>query len=271
MTLSIISDIHLDFWIDYKKSEQKQTLLIKKLITDTLKPQKSDILAIAGDIGHYNHQNFLFVKEIAKYYDIVFIVFGNHDLYLLSNRQKKIYKNSLNRLEKFKEALKEVNNVVFLNGEIYKYKNYKIFGSGLWYDLEEQYIHKWIKIMNDAKYIDTDKIFKVDTDSYGKIVCYKFNPFEFFKKECEKLQKIEYADIIITHVPPILPYEKKDTSDEFYFFNGKNEIERINPQLWIFGHIHQSFDFHYKKTRLISNPLGYKGEKDFSGIVDVKT
>jgi len=245
MQIDIISDIHIDFWL--KRPTEKEIL---KFIVNVIKPNiNSEILIIAGDLGHYNNQNLKLFKLLQNFYQKIFFVFGNHDLYLISGKQRNRYKFSLNRLKELIDNLPE--NVIFLNGSEYLYKGVKFAGSGLWYEVKD--IEQWFKKMNDAIYIIEEKVFNTDYDRYGKKIIYRFNPFNFYQKEIKKLSQISNADIMISHISPYLPEKEL-----FYYFQGENEIERIKPKYWIFGHIHYPLKIDFNDTKLISNPLGYK-------------
>lgn len=257
MQVDIISDIHLDFWL--KRGNEKEIL---KFITNIIRPNiDSEVLIIGGDIGHYNNQNLKLLNLLQNFYQKIFFVFGNHDLYLISRKQRDKYKFSLNRLKELIENLPE--NVMFLNGFEYEYKGVRFAGSGLWYEVKD--INLWLKKMNDAIYIIEEKIFNIDYDSYGKKIIYKFNPLNFYQKEMEKLRQISNVDIMISHISPYLP-EK----EEFYYFNGENEIKRIGAKYWIFGHIHYPLEINFGNTKLICNPLGYKNNNFSIKTISIK-
>ena len=264
MQVDIISDIHLDFWVSPKENQAKQCKKIEHFIQEKLALNKSEVLFIAGDIGHYNNQNKIFIEFLSSYYKKIFLTWGNHDLYLISNSARKKYKNSLNRLAKFMQYCNSLENVHFLNGECIEYKNYKIFGSGLWYKAKN--LKNWQQSMSDASYIVmNDGYLDFDIDSYGKKKIYRFNPNKLYEAELLKLKNLKSADIILSHIPPLLPPQKKqDLYDCYYHFKGEKFIKQLKAKLWIFGHLHKSYDFYYQNTRFISNALGYpKENKEF--------
>jgi predicted MPP superfamily phosphohydrolase len=158
MILDIISDIHLDFYVE--KDKELIKAFIEKLL-NTKTDKVFDILVIAGDLGHYNDDNVYFLKEISKYYKKVFVTWGNHDLYLVNDKEVTKYNyNSFNRLKDLKEKLTKIENLVFLDGEKIKYNEITFWGSGLWYDVLN--ITHWANYMNDARYIyDTDEPYKI--------------------------------------------------------------------------------------------------------------
>ena len=87
--IDITSDLHLDFWIDPQNSQKKQEKMMRRLISCLLPDEPSNVLVIAGDTGHYNWQNVMFIKLLKETYNHICIVFGNHDLYLVSDKMKK--------------------------------------------------------------------------------------------------------------------------------------------------------------------------------------
>jgi Icc-related predicted phosphoesterase len=49
-------------------------------------------------------------------------------------------------------------------------------------------------------------------------------------------------------------------------------IEAGRPDLWVHGHVHESFDYHLSDTRIICNPHGYgteNGQFDPALVVEV--
>jgi len=241
MKIAYKSDIHLDFWV-----KEVNRSSIKDFIKNILFPKPADVLILAGDIGHNNLQNALFLEEIKKYFGVVLVTFGNHDLYVLNN----LYDSSLARLNEFKEFVKLIDGVFFLEGEIAQVGELKILGSGGWYDFSFAIKHglslevirgQWEIIMSDARYI----IPKIDPVS-----------FSFFEKE-KLREKINKADIVFTHVPPLYLKCFEDVlMNSFYTFYGYDLFEN-NIKYWIFGHCHKVNDFYYDTIRFLSSPLGY--------------
>ena len=129
MTLDIISDIHLDF---YARFNQKDIETFTKKLINTKTDKNFDVLIIAGDIGHYNDDNVCFLELISKFYKKVFVTWGNHDLYLISENQRKKYDyNSFIRLNELKEKVQKIDNLTFLDGKKVKYEGITFWGSGL--------------------------------------------------------------------------------------------------------------------------------------------
>ena len=153
MTIAIISDIHLDFYARFNRV--KTEAFAEKLIK-TKTNKDYEILVITGDIGHYNDDNLYLLELLSKFYEKIFITWGNHDLYLLSSQYREKYNyNSFNRLHEFKKMVKSIKNVIFLDGQKVEYKDKIFWGSGLWYNVT--FLRHWTNYMNDARYIYDEK------------------------------------------------------------------------------------------------------------------
>jgi hypothetical protein len=83
------------------------------------------------------------------------------------------------------------------------------------------------------------------------------------------------ADIIITHHAPsyqsVHPRYGKDPINRFFVNDLDAEILAMKhpPKLWIFGHVHDKFDYMIGSTRVVCNPRGYPGEGNFKNYKPV--
>ncbi|AZV47390.1 hypothetical protein C3L23_08925 [Nautilia sp. PV-1] len=268
VTLDIISDIHLDF---YSRFNRVKTQSFAKKLIDSKRNKIFDILVIAGDIGHYNDDNVYLIELLSRYYEKVFITFGNHDLYLLSSKYLEKYNhNSFNRLKEFKEMVEKIDNVIFLDGQKVEYKGITFWGSGLWYEVNS--VKHWSGYMNDARYIyDRKESYKIVFPYDYYPVKYNFNVFSLYEKELEKINRLDKTDIIISHMPPVVLSNVYDISNTYFFVPyGEEVIERVKPKMWIFGHIHSKVYKKFNGCELICNPLGYPEENEKFVIESIK-
>lgn len=255
-----ISDIHLDFYISENQQHNKLLKSVNTFINKILPEYISDILIIAGDLGHYNNQNYYFLNELAKIYKHVLIVFGNHDYYLVSRNQYSKYSNSsLNRMNDMINRIYSIKNVHILRGDIFEYEGIKYSGTNMWYDgklsnqialLSVDDIQKlWTNYMNDGNYISELK--KYDG---------------FFDNELTRLEKNIYnVDVYFSHVgpvlPPNIPIKYDNTYIRFFYFDGYKYLKNNNSiKVWVFGHTHEQYNFTKENTEFICNPLGYPME-----------
>lgn len=264
-----------------------------KFIDEQLDPKEADILIFAGDCSHYPFQNKLMLEMISKrkLYKKIFVTFGNHDLYIINQKQNKLYNTSLDKIQHFKQICEDIDDVVFLDGDIIEVNGIKIAGSGLFYDFVyglnnfnltvDDMFNVWKESSNDSIRIKhTDKLGYIEITGMSgfeyKIIPCTFNPLNFFKKEKEKLEKIvSECDIFVSHIGPIIPPNLDplifhDPTTGFYFFDGESYLWREKaPKLWIFGHLHESLNFKVNNTTLMCNPLGYKDENMGNEIIVV--
>jgi len=260
MKIDIISDIHLDFYARFNKI--KTEAFVEKLI-NSKRDKDFEVLVIAGDIGHYNDDNLYQIELLSKHYEQVFITWGNHDLYMLSSPHREKYNyNSFNRLDEFKNMIKSLKNVVFLDGQKVEYKGKIFWGSGLWYNVIS--LRHWSDYMNDAKYIyDRKEGYKIVLPYDFFPIKYNFDTTKLYKREYEKIKSLDYADVIVTHIPPIKIFDNSDLGDNYFYVDyGEEIIENIKPKVWIFGHIHTKTYKTLKGCEIVANPLGYPEENE---------
>ena len=266
----LISDIHIDFYIDIRKSEEKMRKKIEEFTKSILPEKINSPLIIAGDLGHYNRQNIFFLEELKKYYENIILVNGNHDYYMVSNNVRKKYNNdSKKRAFEMKKEAEKIKGIHYLDGDIIELNGIKFGGVGMWYDFsygkqvfgmtQESLFSQWKKVMSDYKYIKGLQF---------------YDDFREADKEKEKLDKIiDESDVIITHVGPEwsrIPNKYKiDVDTSFYYFDGKPYFDRIENKLWLWGHTHERYDYNMYGCRFINASLGYPSEKNNRKIINV--
>jgi len=259
MKFDICSDLHLDHYLKYNSN-------YSSFIKRNFKEINSDNLIIAGDLSNYNNITMEFLLEIKKYYKNIIITWGNHDLYMIGNRQKEKYEfNSFNRIKEIKEFCKNNKNIYYLDGNIIEINGIRIAGTGNWYNLPNEKTEKqWEKVMNDSRYI-----FEGNFYNENKIL----NSQKLYFKEKAKLENFvnKNIDILITHVsmyqPTLdegLPLKYiRDLNNIFYYTDSIELLKRINPKIYIFGHTHEEYNFKKDNINIYCNTLGYPGEKQF--------
>ena len=266
MKIDYISDLHIDFYLDYEAYDF-DTLETTKLhrIFDK---RAGEVLVIAGDIGHYNSQNIFFLKVLREYYgyEKVFLVLGNHDYYLLQEKMRKRYNySSFERVYEMNKLCGELDGVHLLSGDIVEYRGAKFGGSALWYD--GSYMQRLDITMNKEKINDLWKRKMLDA---RKI--YGINRFDsLYRSEIEKLHGIyDKCDVILTHVNPSIDPRHApakymlDKINGFYSFDGDYYVANSTAKFWVFGHVHDRIEYEINGTKVVSNPLGYPGEnRDF--------
>ena len=126
LKIGYISDLHIDFFVSQKDRNRLQKP-IGNYITQIMKPEKSDVLILAGDLSHYNQQLFELLEQLKEYTNDIFVVHGNHDLYLVSNSQRDRYNlQSENRLKEIQEYCDNDPRLHYLDGNVVNINGIKI-------------------------------------------------------------------------------------------------------------------------------------------------
>lgn len=114
----LISDIHLDFWVKVDSNLRKMEKKIDVFVDSLIPSSPSNVLVIAGDLGHYNNQNVIMLRSLMRCYESIVMVRGNHDLYLVSGKQSKKYKwLSENRWREMKDFANQLPGLFVLEGD----------------------------------------------------------------------------------------------------------------------------------------------------------
>lgn len=251
LNVDYISDLHLSFYI---KSDNNGYSIesIKEFVEKNIKSKvKGEILVIAGDISEFIESSIVFLEECAKYYTKVLFVAGNHEYYISSmlnkNMKQEFNYNSLNKIKRTCELLKENKKIIFLDRNNYNfgivdYNGFKIAGDTLWY--LPQGISGWIFYY---LYSNDSRLILSNLSKRDKIMALHKESIKWYNNLPNDL------DLIITHTPPV-----NNKNNSCYYCS----VNSFKAPVWIYGHDHIESDFTQSNTRFISNPWGYES-KDF--------
>lgn len=244
MKIHLISDLHCDF------SKYTQEF------------PDCDVVVIAGDIG----EDPLHLIDICNYNPMHKIIFvpGNHDFYGSSVEQ---------RMQTFYEIQTEIcKNLIVLQNEFVEVNGVLFYGCTLWSGLDAYagYAHK-LKSWYEYNIADTRYITSWSADLMIQEHFYShYKMTEFFQRNKGKKK------VVITHFAPSLKsvHESYSGSVPFnsYWCNGFSDDFISNADLWLHGHVHNSFDYNVneyseKQCRVVCNPRGYitsYGEENYN-------
>lgn len=267
MIVDYISDIHEDCFFQDIKSE-KYDLFIDSLFTNIT---IGKVLIIAGDLSENINRIINFLKKVKskKDYEYILYIPGNHELYL--NVEDK-FKSSIAKYDFLAKKVNEMNDigVYFLDGTILEIEGIKFGGVSMWYDgsylrkkmihLEEHSFNTFIKRLYNQYMRDSIKI--------------KESLFDMFSWQKSKLELIyKDADVIFTHINPVnvdsylSPNFRGQDGNAFFCFDGLKYLEHTNAKYWIYGHTHDIFEGEIFNVKLLCNPSGYPGERNYNGGV----
>ncbi len=276
MTIDIISDLHVDFYIkrtDYTERTRKTT---RMFIDNILPDEPGDVLCLAGDISHYNTQIHILFEEFKKIYSEVFYVHGNHEMYLISNSQRDKYNSSFDKIQEIEDIAK-ATGVRMLSGQVIDISGVKFGGLPGWYSITTpKELRDWKNFMNDAHRIYTGKEVS-GMYSYNLRPKADFDPVGFYEEQEKLLIEMESCDVLMSHIAQVLPPDeimnpafRGNSSNLFYYVDNWELIKRINPKLYIYGHTHDAQAWRKENTEMICNPYGYPHESRGKRIYQVQ-
>jgi predicted phosphodiesterase len=226
----------------------------------TIQPE-SDILVHAGDTGHYPSQDATIFEYLSQFYKKILVVGGNHNLYNVSNTQRRNFSSWRDKLNFWRDKVSEVKNVEVLDGNIVDVDGCTFGGTMGWYDgsfyyndyspYSENIESFWKRYTNDSKLIPGLKHF-----------------YDLLEIEKEKIENtFDKCDVMVTHIQPTTrseffqPKYRYDKSNAFYSFNYNEQIENAKKtKVWCFGHVHAQQYKMLNNVLLACNPVGYPNE-----------
>lgn len=261
LKIDYISDLHMGFVVGGKRSYKgKVVQKIANYVRLTLPETNGDVLVLAGDIDEYNTTVLYTFEEYANYYDKIFYVYGNHDLYLISMNQQSKYKfDSRNRQEELKASLagntELSNKVTILDNDVVSYKGLTIAGTMLWYTHPLTYDQIWWGMNSN----DSRMIFPRGHE-YSE---------ERHQLDLEFYQSLEHQhiDLLITHIPPVHLNDKHKPNASYH--NVAIADLGLNADHWICGHQHVRTIRQVGDTTIYVNAGGYP--KELSGLPKIQS
>ena len=228
-----------------------------------LETDKDDVLILAGDIGLVDTPStFKRVKEWveSKRFKEVIHICGNHEYYgssILRARTKL-------REEIFKDL---PGAHVGVENQVIRVDDTSYICATLWtnYNGGNPVIMQIVRgALNDYRYIRTG--------NYGDPYLRRINPHDLFNehmiskdfifKSIEEEKNIDGQKIVVVthHGPTTLSVHdqyKGDPVNWGYVSDLWTKVADAEPDIWVHGHTHHSFDYMVEKTRVITNPRGY--------------
>lgn len=240
-------------------------------------PRDVDAVVVAGDIRAPVQRSIQWLDaEVASQGRPVVFVAGNHEHY------GQVYENSIASGRVASAAYPDVhwleNNHIVIAGV-------RILGATLWTDYE---LYHSVAIsmasaqrgLNDHSEI---RSFESVVAGYSRGL---FTPEQALglHKESRAWLKSALAEpwdgktVVVTHHCPhpmsVPPKYRGDPLNPAFTSNLSDLIGRHQPNLWVHGHTHSSFDYFVPgtKTRVVCNPMGYDHENpsfDINMVVEV--
>ncbi|MBH5397219.1 metallophosphoesterase family protein [Bradyrhizobium sp. CNPSo 4010] len=266
MRILPISDIHLE----RRKLEE----------LPQLDPSTFDVLVCAGDIWESQPEKAVqSVVHIAQGKPAI-IVPGNHDVYTLDHTDKRTISDFHKQMQE--EAERQNSRarddiVIVLNSEQPEGEigDVRFVGLTLWTDWSQA--GRWMPpeipelVARGSRFLaghwrDGPKEFRAVRTERGP-----FSPYAFLAEHAreraillDQVATLEReATVVVTHHAPLAHvadvYQEHRVpwwAPAFYCSDLLPNIhDSIRPELWIFGHVHASFDEQHGRTRVVCNPV----------------
>lgn len=275
MKIQIASDLHLEFDRGARAG----------IVVDT--SEERDLLILAGDI-ELGTKADEFILEQLEFSDVLYIL-GNHEGYknvlpkvktAFSNLNPKSTTKRINRQAK---ELGYDTTFYFLENDAVEIDGVRFLGCTLWTDFQNENA----MVMNYAqqKMNDFHIIYESESkDDFPRytimrpevVLGYHKKSVEFLKEELAK--EFDGKTIVVTHHLPSwqsIAYAYKDSDvNGAYASDLEYLMYDYQPDIWIHGHTHSSFDYMVDNTRILCNPRGYfpnqlNGNYNSSFIIEV--
>lgn len=240
MRILIVSDLHHELWLEH---------------APTIDPSVSrpDIVVLAGDINtgskavHWAATTFPGLP--------VLYVHGNHEAY---------GRNLQDTQAEIREACEATANVHFLDCDEYILGDVRFLGATLWTDFRLFGDASRAASMREAESVMTDyKRIRLSEKGYRKLRSADTARFHSLHRSwlTKKLDEpFVGSKVVITHMAPSLRSVAERFSSDLTSASYASRLDCLveKADLWIHGHMHDSFDYCIGACRVVCNPCGYK-------------
>jgi Icc-related predicted phosphoesterase len=242
MKLQIFSDLHADV-------RQPKPIEVKPDI---------DAVIVAGDVCESAERAFQWLREIVPMQVVIFMTGGNHEWY------RRIWSDEVAQAR----HIAPLYGIYFLENDIVTLNGVRFVGATLWTDYAlfgeanvSLAMHAARHGLNDHRLI-----------TWTKQPWTRFRPQEALALHRHSRSFIEAtlaepfagATVVVTHHGPhphsVHPRYRNDLLSAAFVSDLTATIEAGRPDLWVHGHVHDTFDYEVGATRILCNPHGYGHE-----------
>ena len=235
MKLQIASDLHLEFMQDLFPGE--------RLISPAV---DADILVLAGDIANGTR-----AIELFKYWPVpVLYLAGNHEFYATDFVKTRV-------------ALNEAaagTPVTFLDNDTIDFGGVRFLGTTLWTDYRLELNRTQRQLMENAELRINDH-YQIHVGDAKFTAQQALDEHELSRAWLEQELNKHYdgKTVVISHHGPhplsVHPRYIGEALNAAFVSNLSELLPKAD--LWIHGHVHDSFDYSILGCRVVANPAGY--------------
>lgn len=240
MRLLVLSDLHHELWRDLAPEAD-------------LARSRPDLVILAGDIHLGAHAIPWAARAFAPL--PVLYVAGNHEAYGSSLEQAR---------QEIDAACARTTNVQQLHCRELQLGGVRFLGATLWTDFclfgeptQTQAMHAAQAVMNDYR--------KISRSGLSEQTLCPEDTARLHVKERDWLasrlaQPFAGKTVVITHMAPSMHSVSPRYADDPVSAGFASRLEHLVQQsdVWVHGHMHESFDYRIGKCRVVCNPCGYR-------------
>lgn len=222
-----------------------------------------DLVVVAGDTAQGAHNAFVALRRIAPERIPIAMVMGNHEYY------RRCLQEELAQAKELAPSF----NVHVLENDAVVIGGVRFAGCTLWTDYRLFGANNAAAAMRAAQYGLNDH----------RLITWRKQPWQRFRPEeallmhtASKAFLVETLatpfagpTVVVTHHAPqwlsVHPQYRNDLLTAAFVSALSALIAEHQPNLWVHGHVHSSFDYRVGRTRVLCNPHGYWDENpDFN-------
>jgi len=240
MRLLILSDLHREFWNEHQVSFDLAT-------------SKPDAVVLAGDIDTSGVRSVQWAETAFEGIPVIY-VHGNHEGY---------GHNLDSEIEKIRAASAATANVKFLNCDECIIGNVRFLGAALWTDFKLFGDDRRYFAMTRAEEVMSDyRRIRLASKSYGRL---RAKDTALFHEKHKSWIASRLADphegktVVVTHMAPSMRSVPSQYANDLTSSAYASNLDEIvaKADLWVHGHMHESFDYQIGACRVVCNPFGY--------------
>jgi Icc-related predicted phosphoesterase len=253
MKLWVLSDLHLEFGDFFEPA-----------VPD------ADVCIVAGDVMQGCGNSIRWLDRMVAPAMPVIMVAGNHEFYGHS-----VFEG----LEWARVHARECPDVHFLENDVVLLGGVRFIGCTLWTDFALDGDVAWAAAnfegrVNDARAIAWRMLPAREGFGATRVLEMHGRSRDFLRRSLQ--ESFDGPTVVVTHHAPhsgsVHPKYKGSSLNPSFAVDMSEMMEIYRPEMWVHGHVHDSFDYRVRDTRVICNPKGYGSENpvfDPSLVVEV--
>ncbi len=224
---------------------------------------RADLLVLAGDVHTEVAGMDGLVRRLAMQVPVVMVA-GNHEFY---GHEFDLQRQAL------ADRGKTIPDFHFLDNEAVTVNGVRIVGATFWSDFgggDPRLMAKAGDMMTDYSVI-SDGTATLGSLKPSRIYQEHLKSADFIRAELAGRDNRRLI-VVTHHAPSPRSTRRKGRGlDKLYGSDYEQLMRDYDPNLWIHGHVHESFEYQVDQTIVACNPRGYAGYHENESFVPVRT